>query len=119
MPNIVVVGAQWGDESKGKIVDLLAPSVEVVVRYSGGPNAGHTVKVGNQKYVFQQLPSGVLYPKKKNVLGNGMVLNPKTLCEEIASLNSRGALKGDLYISSEAHLILPHYPQIEQFMEEE
>ena len=90
MPNIVVVGAQWGDEGKGKIVDVLAPHVGVVVRYQGGNNAGHTVVVGREKFVLQSIPSGILHPGVRCVIGCGVVIDPASLIEEMESLVQRG-----------------------------
>src|SRR5262245_2697432 len=90
MPNIVVIGAQWGDEGKGKVVDLLAPCVDVVVRYQGGNNAGHTVVVGREKFVLQTIPSGILHPKGRCVIGCGVVVDPASLIQEMESLVRRG-----------------------------
>ncbi|MDD9953561.1 MAG: adenylosuccinate synthase [Candidatus Woesearchaeota archaeon] len=104
MPNTVVIGSQWGDEGKGKIVDLLCPDYDVVARYQGGNNAGHTVKVGEDVYKLQLLPSGVVHGKEC-VLGNGMVIDPLALLEEIANLPR----KAHLIVSDRAHVILPHH----------
>ena len=90
MPNIVIVGAQWGDEGKGKVVDLIAPCVDVVARYSGGPNAGHTIVVENRRFVLQLVPSGVLRPGKKSVIGCGTVVDPIGLVSELDSLAAAG-----------------------------
>ena len=90
MPNIVIVGAQWGDEGKGKVVDLLAPCVDVVARYSGGPNAGHTVVAGGRRFVLQLLPSGVLRPGKRSVIGCGTVVDPAALVGELEGLVAAG-----------------------------
>src|SRR3990172_6996497 len=86
VPNIVVVGAQWGDEGKGKVVDLVAPCVDIVARYSGGPNAGHTVVVGDRRYVMQSCPSGVLRPGKRSVIGCGVVVDPEALPHEMGGV---------------------------------
>jgi adenylosuccinate synthase len=114
MPNIVVVGAQWGDEGKGKIVDVLAPHVNVVVRYQGGNNAGHTVVVGREKYVLHSIPSGILHSGTRCVIGCGVVVNPAALIEEMESLVRRGVtLDGNLFISKNAHLIMPYHPALD------
>ena len=86
MPNIVIVGAQWGDEGKGKVVDVLTPHFDVVVRYQGGNNAGHTVVVGREKFVLQTIPSGILHPSCRNIIGCGVVIDPASLIEEMESL---------------------------------
>src|ERR1700743_1879099 len=91
MPAIVLIGAQWGDEGKGKATDLLGDRVQYVVRYQGGNNAGHTVVIGEEKYALHVLPSGVLSPEVTPVIGNGVVIDPKVLFEEIAPLGARGA----------------------------
>ncbi len=106
MKNKVIVGTQWGDEGKGKIVDLLSESFDVVVRYQGGANAGHTVHVGDEKYIFHLLPSGVLHPGKICILGNGVVANPDVLIEEIEELKSRGIEINSFAISDRAHITL-------------
>ncbi len=118
MANVVVVGAQWGDEGKGKVVDVLAPCVDVVVRYQGGNNAGHTVVVGAEKFVLQTIPSGILHPGCRNVIGCGVVIDPASLIEEMESLVQRGvALDGNLYISKNAHLIMPYHPALDRASE--
>jgi len=109
MSAIIIVGAQWGDEGKGKIVDYLAKKAEVVVRYQGGGNAGHTVVVNGKKTVFHLIPSGILN-QKICVLGNGMVINPQALIKEIKALEEAGTrVRKYLFISDRAHLILPHH----------
>ncbi len=115
MANIVIVGAQWGDEGKGKIVDLLTQYADMVVRFQGGNNAGHTVYLKKEKFVFHIIPSGILYDNKKCVIGNGVVIDPGTLIEEITGLQKRGYLKDDsqLMISEEAHLIFPYHRRID------
>ena len=95
MPNVVVVGAQWGDEGKGKIVDLLTEHADVVVRFQGGNNAGHTLVVGGEKTVLHLIPAGILHPGKTCVIGNGVVLDPEVLWAEIDRLKQRGFLKDD------------------------
>jgi len=110
MPSVAVLGAQWGDEGKGKIVDLLTPKADVVARFQGGPNAGHTVVVQGQQYILHALPTGVLHPGKKAVIGNGAVIDPTALREEIEQLRARGIdVKDTLVISRKAHLILPYH----------
>src|SRR5437667_4398277 len=118
MPNIVVVGAQWGDEGKGKVVDVLAACVDVTVRYQGGNNAGHTVVVGKEKFVLQSIPSGILHPGCRCVVGCGVVIDPASIIEEMESLVRRGvALDGNLYISKNAHLIMPYHPALDRASE--
>ncbi|MDR0540217.1 MAG: adenylosuccinate synthase [Spirochaetaceae bacterium] len=108
--NLVVIGAQWGDEGKGKIVDYLAGDSDIVVRYSGGANAGHTIVVGEKKIALHLIPSGILYPDKIAVLGSCMVIDPKALFDEIAMLEEHGIhAEGRILISDRAHLVLPHY----------
>ncbi len=104
----VLLGLQWGDEGKGKIVDVLTPKYDVITRFQGGPNAGHTLEFDNQKFILHNIPSGVFHPKKINVISNGVVLDPIIFKQEIDNLKSRGVdLKGKLFISKKAHLILP------------
>ena len=119
MANIVIVGAQWGDEGKGKIVDLLTQYADTVVRFQGGNNAGHTIVLKGTKFVFHLIPSGILYKNKKCVIGNGVVLDPAVLIEEIDELKKRGYLKDDsqLMISEETHLILPYHRKIDMARE--
>src|SRR4030042_3772574 len=115
MTSVVVVGAQWGDEGKGKIVDLLTQYADTVVRFQGGNNAGHTIVLKGEKFVFHLLPSGILYKNKKCIIGNGVVLDPAVLIEEITELKRRGDFKADfqLMISEETHLILPYHRKID------
>jgi adenylosuccinate synthase len=114
MSNVVVVGAQWGDEGKGKIVDFLAKNADIVARYQGGNNAGHSIVVGKDKFIFHLIPSGILYPEKKCIIGNGVVLSPKVLFEEIEDLRQRGVYIGDnLFISDRTHLIMPYHLLVE------
>ena len=103
----VVVGTQWGDEGKGKITDYLAQDSDVVVRYQGGNNAGHTINIDGVKYALHLLPSGIFGEKTKNVMANGMVINPKALLEEMETLKKQGIKNFNLYISDRAHVILP------------
>ncbi len=114
MPNIVLVGAQWGDEGKGKVVDLVAPCVDVVARYSGGPNAGHTVVAGGRRYVLQSLPSGVLRPGKRSVIGCGVVVDPGALLEEMDGLAAAGIALDRVYVAANAHVILPYHRALDQ-----
>src|SRR5204863_999149 len=117
---IAVIGAQWGDEGKGKIVDLLAERFDVVVRYQGGHNAGHSVQIGNQSFVLHLLPSGIVHVGKTCVLGNGMVIGPKACCEEADRLMAQG-ISGTperVKVSSRAHLILPYHRALDHTSEE-
>jgi adenylosuccinate synthase len=109
MPGLVVVGAQWGDEGKGKITDLLAERADVVIRYQGGNNAGHTIVRGDDVYKFHLIPSGILYPGKYCLIGNGVVVDPKVITEEIAGLHARGIDTSGLKISANAHVIMPYH----------
>jgi adenylosuccinate synthase len=119
MANLIVVGAQWGDEGKGKIVDLLTGHFDIVARYQGGHNAGHTVIIKGQKYVLHLIPSGILHPQKICVIGNGVVIDPIALKKEIADLAALGIVcRGRLYISNRAHVILEYHRLIEQAEEE-
>ncbi|MDR2377012.1 MAG: adenylosuccinate synthase [Treponema sp.] len=112
---IVVIGAQWGDEGKGKIVDYLANEAQIIVRYSGGANAGHTIVIGNEEYALHLIPSGILYPDKIVILGAGMVIDPVALFSEIKMLDDRGIdTGGRVLISDRAHLVLPRYIQIDK-----
>jgi adenylosuccinate synthase len=115
MANVVIVGAQWGDEGKGKIVDLLTGHADVVVRFQGGNNAGHTIVLQGEKFVFHLIPSGILYENKKCLIGSGVVVDPAVLIGEITELKKRGYLKDDLQlmVSEEAHLILPYHRRID------
>jgi adenylosuccinate synthase len=107
---LVVVGAQWGDEGKGKVVDSLAEHADLVVRYQGGANAGHTVDTEQGEFILQQIPSGILHERCRCVIGNGVVLDPETLFEEIAKLGARGVpMTGRLVVSDRAHLVLPYH----------
>ncbi len=119
MPAVVVIGAQWGDEGKGKVVDILSEYADVVVRFQGGNNAGHTVVVGDEKTILHLVPSGVLHPGKVCVIGNGVVVDPTVLLEEIDVLRKRGYLQDEslLKISDRAHLIMPYHCAIDQARE--
>src|SRR5260221_7907997 len=108
MSNVIVVGAQWGDEGKGKVVDLLSERFDIVVRYQGGHNAGHTVFIGDRKFVLKLIPSGILRPGKKAVIGNGLVIDPAALLAEIDALESAGVeVTRNLFISNRAHVLFP------------
>jgi len=119
MPGVVVVGAQWGDEGKGKVVDILTEHAEVVVRYAGGPNAGHTLVVGGEKVIVRLVPSGILRKATKCVLAQGMVIDPKRLCDEIDELKKRGyAHAEELYVSDRAHAILAYHRLVDGLREQ-
>ncbi|MFF2039497.1 adenylosuccinate synthase [Kitasatospora sp. NPDC048239] len=117
MPALVLVGAQWGDEGKGKATDLLGGSVDYVVRYQGGNNAGHTVVIGDQKYALHLLPSGILSPNVTPVIGNGVVIDPGVLLSELSGLNERGIDTSKLLISGNAHLITPYHRTLDKVTE--
>lgn len=118
MANLVVLGAQWGDEGKGKIVDLFSQKFNAVVRYQGGHNAGHTVHIGNQKFILKLIPTGILRPGIEAVIGNGVVIDPAALLEEIAALEATGIeVKSRLRISHRAHVIFPFHRTIEKISE--
>src|SRR5512143_1276399 len=118
MNNVIVLGAQWGDEGKGKIVDLFSERFDIVARYQGGHNAGHTVFIGEKKYVLKLIPSGILRPGKKAVIGNGLVIDPAALMNEIETLESAGvAVAGNLFISSRAHVLFPAHRMMEKMSE--
>jgi adenylosuccinate synthase len=117
MPAIVIVGAQWGDEGKGKATDLVGDDVDYVVRYQGGNNAGHTVVIGEESYALHLLPAGVLSKKATPVIGNGVVIDPAVLLEEIDGLQRRGVSCDRLLISANAHLIMPHHIALDKVTE--
>ena len=117
MPAVVLLGAQWGDEGKGKATDLLGDRVDYVVRYQGGNNAGHTVVIGDQKYALHLLPSGILSPNVIPVIGNGVVIDPAVLLEEIKGLTERGIDTSKLKISTNAHLITPYHRTLDKVSE--
>ena len=118
MSSVVVVGSQWGDEGKGKITDFLSQNAEVIARYSGGDNAGHTIMFNGEKFALRLMPSGIFFPKKINVIGNGTVLNPEHLVEEIDNLTARGVSVDNLRISDRAHVILPYHIVLDRLQEE-
>ncbi len=118
MSTVVVVGAQWGDEGKGKVVDYLAAGFDIIARYQGGHNAGHTVVVNGRKFILQLIPSGILRPDKWAVIGNGVVLDPAALLDELANLEKHGVhVAGRLFISNRTHLIFPYHRELEKAAE--
>ncbi|HEU0024401.1 MAG TPA: adenylosuccinate synthase [Thermoleophilaceae bacterium] len=114
MPGLVIVGAQWGDEGKGKVVDLLAEQADLVIRFQGGNNAGHTIVRGEEVFKFHLIPSGILYPGKICAIGNGVVVDPRVLTDEISELHRRGVDISGLRISANAHLIMPYHKLLDQ-----
>jgi len=118
MSSVVVVGTQWGDEGKGKITDFLSENAEVIARYQGGNNAGHTIKFGGETYKLHLIPSGIFYKDKISVIGNGMVVDPKALVAELAYLHERGITTDNLRISNRAHVILPYHLKLDEVEEE-
>src|SRR5512141_1414797 len=118
MGNVIILGSQWGDEGKGKIVDLFSDRFDIVARYQGGHNAGHTVYIGERKYVLKLIPSGILRPGKKAVIGNGLVIDPGALLSEIDTLESAGVAVADsLFISNRAHVLFPAHRMMEKLSE--
>ncbi len=118
MAAVVLIGAQWGDEGKGKITDFLAEKADMIVRYQGGNNAGHTVVIGQETYKLHLIPSGIFYPDKTCVIGNGLVVDPKVLIEELSYLQARGVSTDNLRISSNAHVIMPYHRLLDVLEEE-
>ncbi len=118
MPNTILIGAQWGDEGKGKIIDVLTDRADLVVRMQGGNNAGHTVLVGKKKYVLHLIPSGILRARKKCVIGNGVVIDPVHLVGEIEGLKKLGVdVKGNLFVSETAHIVFPYHRLLDEYRE--
>lgn len=118
MSNIVIVGAQWGDEGKGKIIDILAEGADYIVRFQGGNNAGHTVVIDGEEFIFHLIPSGILHKGKICVIGNGVVIDPKSLLDEISYVRSKGIkVDGNLFISDEAHVIFPYHNMLDSLKE--
>ncbi|KPU26553.1 adenylosuccinate synthetase [Caloranaerobacter sp. TR13] len=117
MNTLVILGAQWGDEGKGKITDFLSEKADIVVRYQGGDNAGHTVEIGEKQFKLHLIPSGIFYEEKLCVIGNGVVVNPKSLLEEIRYLNDKGIKTDNLRISDRAHIIFPYHIKLDEFEE--
>lgn len=118
MSAVVLIGAQWGDEGKGKVTDFLAEQAELVVRYQGGNNAGHTVVVGDQEFKLHLIPSGILYPEKTCIIGNGVVIDPSVLLQEMKYLAERGVSTDNLRISPRAHVIMPYHKKLDEVIEE-
>ncbi|MBU0568485.1 adenylosuccinate synthase [bacterium] len=119
MPNTVLVGTQWGDEGKGKVIDVLSEAADIIVRYQGGNNAGHTVLIDDEKYILHLIPSGILHPGKICVIGNGVVVNPEALIKEIEELKARGIeIEGRLFLSSTCHIIMPYHVYLDGVREE-
>jgi adenylosuccinate synthase len=119
MSTVVLIGSQWGDEGKGKVTDFLAEKADVVVRYQGGTNAGHTLKVGEQVFKLHLIPSGILYPGKSCIIGNGVVLDAAALSREMAALQERGIDLSQLRISDRAHLVMPYHKRLDELDEEQ
>src|SRR5947199_4795870 len=118
MANLIILGSQWGDEGKGKIVDLFADRFDIVARYQGGHNAGHTVFIGDRKFILKLIPSGILRPGKQAVIGNGLVIDPAALLLEIQALESAGVeTKNCLFISNRAHVLFPAHRTMEKLSE--
>src|SRR5580693_5702049 len=113
MANTILVGAQWGDEGKGKIIDVLTESADIVVRTQGGNNAGHTVFIGKKKYVLHLIPSGILRSRKVCIIGNGVVIDPISLVGEINELKNLNIRVKNLYVSESAHLVLPYHRELD------
>ena len=113
MSTLVVVGSQWGDEGKGKITDYLAQEADVVVRSQGGNNAGHTINFDGEKFALRSIPSGIFNPKIKNIMANGMVINPKQMLEELRGLEARGITDYQLFVSNRAHVVLPYHEALD------
>jgi len=118
MPVIAIIGAQWGDEGKGKVVDLVAEEARMVVRFSGGDNAGHTVINPYGEFRLHLIPSGIFYPHVVSIIGNGVVINPKVVLSEIDELKQRGVDTTRLFISDRAHLIMPYHILLDGLEEE-
>lgn len=118
MSSVVVVGTQWGDEGKGKITDFLSEKAEYVARYQGGDNAGHTIQFGGETYKLHLIPSGIFSPEKLCIIGNGVVINPKSLVTELAYLHERNITTDNLRISDRAHVILPYHIELDRLQEE-
>ena len=118
MTSVVVVGTQWGDEGKGKITDFLSANAEVIARYQGGDNAGHTIVIDGKKFKLHLIPSGIFFPEKISVIGNGVVINPKSLVKELAYLHEEGVTTDSLRISDRAHVILPYHIELDRLQEE-
>jgi len=120
MPNTVILGAQWGDEGKGKVIDIFAAKADFIVRYQGGNNAGHTVVIGEDEFILHLIPSGILHKGKVCIIGNGVVIDPKALFDEVDMLEKKGvSVAGRLLISEEAHVIFPYHRRLDELKEEQ
>ncbi|RMD80063.1 MAG: adenylosuccinate synthase, partial [Lentisphaerae bacterium] len=118
MPSKVLIGLQWGDEGKGKIIDVLTEDTDAVIRFQGGANAGHTIEIGEQKFILHLIPSGIMRPDNICIIGNGMVVDPLELVQEIRGLEERGVeVRNRLRISEQAHLVLPWHRRIDGLQE--
>ncbi|MBI5124739.1 MAG: adenylosuccinate synthetase, partial [Planctomycetes bacterium] len=118
MSNACVVGLQWGDEGKGKVIDILTDEYDVIVRYQGGGNAGHTVVVSGEKFVLHLIPSGILHPEKKCVIGNGVALDPALFLEEVEELKKKDvSIENNLFVSDRAHLVFPYHKLLDTLSE--
>jgi adenylosuccinate synthase len=118
MSTLVVVGSQWGDEGKGKITDLLSEEVDIIVRYQGGCNAGHTVVIGDKQFIFHLIPSGILHQGKKCLIGNGVVVDPESLLQEMENLKKEGVeIDGKLFIDPKTHIVLPYHKTLDELKE--
>src|SRR4051812_31597632 len=118
MSTLVIIGAQWGDEAKGKLVDVLGSQADIVVRYSGGNNAGHTVITGGQEFKFHLIPAGILHPGTVAIIGSGMVVDPRGLLEEWDRTRSLRSELGEMRISSAAHVVFPYHRMLDSLEEE-
>jgi adenylosuccinate synthase len=118
MSVMAVIGAQWGDEGKGKIIDELAGEVDYVVRYQGGGNAGHRVVFGDQEFAFHLVPAGILWPNVTCVIGNGVVVDPRALLDELETLSKLGVDLGRFFISERAHVVMPYHFALDRLEEE-
>lgn len=118
MSTVVIVGTQWGDEGKGKVIDYLSSQADVVVRGQGGNNAGHTVVVGDQKYALHLIPSGILYPDTLNIIGNGVVFDPEGFLKEVDGLEARGISTKNIFVSDRAHVVMPYHRLIDALAED-
>ena len=120
MANTCVIGLQWGDEGKGKIIDILAKDYDIIVRYQGGGNAGHTLIIDNEKFIFHLIPSGILHPDKKCVIGNGIVFDPRLFLDEVAGLSKRNiSVNGNLFVSDRAHVVFPYHKKLDLLIEKQ
>ncbi|HRZ87653.1 MAG TPA: adenylosuccinate synthetase, partial [bacterium] len=118
MPNVVLVGAQWGDEGKGKLIDVLTAQADVIARFQGGNNAGHTVKIGGDKFILHLIPSGILHKGKVCIIGNGVVVDPQALLKEIDELAAKGvSVDRNLFISEACHIIFPYHRKLDLLKE--